>query len=540
MRPGRLLRLLPLLVTLLVPGCGQRGAPAPAGTTSASVAPAPPSSASPPPVDEEARACRARVDAILAAEDLPGAPDFEKNRIGILGRAKGEPLVLVREPAFSLPSDAPAALRASAEAFAKGKPGDRVRALVRRHQHDPRALRSLLLREGYVYASDPLDALALVTAVKLTDLFDEPTILLQRGSETLSLRRESLRKEERYVDAEGRTVELLFGDRLGLDAAGFAHPLHRDLASLSHAAGFDRARIQRRTEGALLVSLRFGETWAKAVLEADGSALRLACLAEDRPVRAAVADYQQRTAPQRRALASLRAAVTAGVTDAMRFDRPEGETGPDRDGHLRPFWTSAYLRGQSSFEAEGTRLPVFDANGHPWPPEVCVDFVLDTFERAAGTWFRPRGEPPGRVHGRMYFDEAGAGDRRGVIGFGAYAEAHPELFEVRRFKGQERIPFGERERFFAFLAEHADEVRPGDVVAIQGEKRDQRIHQHAILVERVDPVTGFPSGLADMMKRPRRRTWEGIMAEAPKRSLLYRARPRDEVLAKIDPGEGAR
>ena len=79
-------------------------------------------------------------------------------------------------------------------------------------------------------------------------------------------------------------------------------------------------------------------------------------------------------------------------------------------------------------------------------------------------------------------------------------------------------------------------MRPGDVVAIQGLKADERIHQHAILVESVDPVTGFPMGLADQMKRPRRRTWEGIMAEAPKRSLLYRLRPSAELFQRMDPG----
>jgi hypothetical protein len=79
----------------------------------------------------------------------------------------------------------------------------------------------------------------------------------------------------------------------------------------------------------------------------------------------------------------------------------------------------------------------------------------------------------------------------------------------------------------------------GDVVAIHGLKKDERIHQHAILVERTDPLTGFPYGLADQMKRPRRRTWEGIMAEAPKRSLLYRVRPTAALIEKMDP-EGAK
>jgi hypothetical protein len=74
------------------------------------------------------------------------------------------------------------------------------------------------------------------------------------------------------------------------------------------------------------------------------------------------------------------------------------------------------------------------------------------------------------------------------------------------------------------------------VVAIQGIKRDGNIHQHAILIERTDPMTGFPYGLADQMKWPRRRTWEGIMGEAPRRSLLFHLRLRPEVLLKLDPG----
>src|SRR5262249_2311817 len=135
------------------------------------------------------------------------------------------------------------------------------------------------------------------------------------------------------------------------------------------------------------------------------------------------------------------------------------------------------------------------------------------------------------------FDDAGIRNRRGVMAFGAFAETKPDLFQTRKFTGGERIRFEERSRFFAFLTDHADDVRPGDVVAIHGMKPDNRIHQHAILVEWADPITGFPHGLADQMKRPRRRTWEGIMAEAPLRSLYYRVRPGDNVFAKLQPEE---
>jgi hypothetical protein len=406
------------------------------------------------------------------------------------------------------------------------------------------------LREAYTYAEDPADALALAQDVRLADLFDEPVIYLQRGAKTFKLARVQEAKEVEYVLAGGPAsplpegadlafhrgwrpspataaalglatpapppaMRLHFGDRVALTEAELAAPLHRDLVALADAEGFDRASIVHTTESAMIADLRYGDRTDE---------------------RAAARAYRDRTAPRRRALAAIREAVTTIVTEGMRFDRPLDEKGPDKDGQLRPAWMTAYLQGRTAFGWEGQSYPVYDGMGRAWPPEVCVDFVLDSFERAAGTWFRPQGEKAGRAAGRFTW-ASDVREVRGVIGFGERADKHPELFEVRRFAGRERTPFSERARFFAFLAESAGDIRAGDVVAIHGMKRDDRIHQHAIFVERTDPITGFAYGLADQMRRPRRRTWEGIMAEAPKRSLLYRVHPKDGVFEAIDPGE---
>lgn len=472
--------------------------------------------------------------------DLPGAPAFDEHRPEFLGRARGEPMVFLREPAATPDAELRPAWLASRRAFEKGHPGGRISGLKSRHRGDPEGLRALVLREGYAYAPDPLDALAIVSNITLADLFSEPEIWIQRGKDTRRLRREEKRREitYRYVDGplEGRAADLLFGDRLGLREADLAEPLHRDLRALADVEGFDRTKIQRRTSTAIVADLRFGEAWVPAVLEADGAALKLGCIAADRASREAVAEAQKAEGARRRSLLQMHDTITEELKEAFRFDRPEGETGPDHDGELRPAWASAYLMGRSSFEYEGATYAVFDGSGNAWPPEVCVDFVLDTFERTSGTWFKPRGATLGRVRGRLDFNESGISNRRGVIAFGKFAEEKADLFDVRRFHGPERIEFRERTRYFDFLTAHADEIRPGDVVAIHGMKADHRIHQHAILVEWADPITGFPHGLADQMKRPRRRTWEGIMAEAPLRSLLYRARPKPVIFEKLDPG----
>jgi hypothetical protein len=489
--------------------------------------------------DPEGDVCRAVAKAIEGEPGLPGAPAFEANRLEILGRARGEPMVLMREPPETPDARLSEALIASRRVLEKGRPGSRVHELARRHKRDPRAIRELILRDGYAYSSDPHDALATVTALSLPDLFDEPEMWLMRGASTRKLKREVRGKEVayRYVDGPdaGRAGDLLFGDRVALREEELKAPLHRDMRALADELGFDRARITHRTERAMVAELRFGARWARTVIEADGAALRLGCIAEDRAAREEVRAFQEADAPRRKALARMHAIVTSQVRAGLRFDRPEGETTADRDGLLRPAWATAYFQSRESFEHEDTRLPVFDSQGEPWPPQVCVDFILDTFERASGTWYRPRGEAPKHVKGLLDFNDVGIPNRRAVLAFADFAETQPGLFEVRRFQGKERIPFGERSSFFGYLAENADEVRMGDVVAIHGLKRDEKVHQHAILVEYTDPLTGFAYGLADQMKRPRRRTWEGIMAEAPKRSLLYRVRPTQALLEKMSP-----
>ncbi len=534
--------LIPFALAALVAACSSSHAdggsdPASSATSAAASAAL---TASVPTVDEDIARCHARMKEIEALPEVPGASKFMANRVAILGRARGEPMVFTRAPnAVDAATLGPEAVR-SMEAFTKERARSRVISLVKRHKSDKPLLRALLLREGYAFSEEPMDAFAIAADVKLPDLFDEPTVFLQRGSRIHKLTRIEAKKDTRYTfeggPLAGMTADLLHGDRVALSEAELAAPLHRDFAALQDEIGFDRASIKRMTEEAVLADLTFGERSVRAVIEAKGASLRLDCIAEDTDARAAVEAYRRDTGPRRRALGAIREAITTIVSEVPRFDRPIGEKGPDKDGQMRPAWMTAYLQGRASFSYEGNGYPVFDAQGRAWPPEVCVDFVLDSFERAAGTWFRPRGETLGRAIGRFaWVDDMR--QVRGVIGFGERAEKHPELFEVRRFVGAERSPFSERERFFRFLAEHTSEIHAGDIVAIHGEKRDNRIHQHAIFVERTDPLTGFAYGLADQMSRPRRRTWESIMAEAPKRSLLYRVHPRDVIFAAIDPGD---
>ncbi len=488
---------------------------------------------------DDGATCASRIATIVASPASPGAPAYDAARIEFLGRVRGEPVIFIREPAAIAPSALDPRLVPSAQTFAKQKPGGRVVNLLKRHKHDPKALRSLLLREGYAYAPDWADALMLITQVSLTDLFDEPRIFLQRSNSVRQLERTTVNKKEiRYLDVSGKPADMLFGDRIAVTEAELSEPLHRDIATVSESAGFDRARIRHLAPSAIVAEARFGDTWAKVLLSSNGPKLSLDCIAEDRPARDAIATYLEASASKHRGMQAIRDTITKQVDDSFRFDRPEKEPNHFRDGILRPLWMTAYLQGRTNYTFEKHSYSVFTPDGRAWPPEVCVDFIIDTYERAAGSWFRPQGEAPARVAGRLSLSAPKKPAPRGVIGFADFAEDLPDLFEVRRYQGKERVPFGERTKYFENLRDNAD-LRPGDVVAIQGLKKDDYVHQHGIFVERIDPLTGFPYGVADQMKKPRRRTWEGIMAEAPKRSLYYRVRPKEEMWKKIDPGLGS-
>lgn len=477
--------------------------------------------------DLELDACRARIAEARDASPIAGAPALDAQRPAMLGRALGEPVI------FHAPPRAP-------ERDAKPRGLAAVQRLVRAHRHDKAGLREQVLRDGYLYSEDPTEAFALVRELTLVDLFDEAQIFLLRG-ETLHALERSRAKFDRgfaYVHVDGpergREAKILAFDRVGIDGEALRRgTLHRDLRSLRDRVGFDRMRIEHHTHRSLVASLRFGGRWVTALVEAEGPHLELGCLEGDAATRAEVEAFVAAEAPRRRAVAALQGAVGSMAAERMPFDRPRSAEDHLSDGQLRPQWEWAYKRGHIGFAHEEMGYAVFDREGRPHPPQTCVELILDTYERASGTWFRPLGEPREKVIGGVDFSVLGVQNRAGVLAFERYAGERDDLFVAQRFP--DRVVFRDRAAYFANLVEKADWFRPGDIVAIQGPKADGYVHQHAILIEDVDPITGMPFALFDQMKHPRRRTWEMIMAEAPLRALLYHVRPRDELFLRLDP-----
>lgn len=72
----------------------------------------------PDPRDE----CVRSIGEVLGRPALPGAPEFDRARADVLGRARGEPMVFVREPERVPVDDLPENLRQSGRLLVSGPP----------------------------------------------------------------------------------------------------------------------------------------------------------------------------------------------------------------------------------------------------------------------------------------------------------------------------------------------------------------------------------------------------------------------------------
>ena len=112
--------------------------------------------------------------------------------------------------------------------------------------------------------------------------------------------------------------------------------------------------------------------------------------------------------------------------------------------------------------------PLFDHQGRPLIPQVCIDFVLDTYERASGTWYAGRDAPRRRVVGRLDFDKFEMPNRRSVEAVADFFRENPGQFDLWDLEPEQRFRFVQREEFFNFIRDNADRFRVNNVVLIHG------------------------------------------------------------------------
>jgi hypothetical protein len=241
--------------------------------------------------------------------------------------------------------------------------------------------------------------------------------------------------------------------------------------------------------------------------------------------------HRERGARLEKVVQGMRDAMIAEIEERLPFDEPLTEAG-QQDGYLRHKWLSAYQLGGSRYEFNGDEYYVFDNRGQPLVPQVCVDFLTDTLERASGTWWRPRGQKRERVIGKLDFSTLAPSMPRRVPDFVEFARRHSEWFDVYDTLEHERIPFRKTNTFYKNLINNTGRYRPGDIIIIRGftpfERKWERplMHYHSFFVYESDPISGMPYLLVGNPGRPSMRTWEFEIRRTPKRSIWHRIRPQ--------------
>ncbi|HMA94422.1 MAG TPA: hypothetical protein VKP30_17140, partial [Polyangiaceae bacterium] len=400
----------------------------------------------------------------------------------------------------------------------------------------PERLREVLLTDGYLYAERPDLASLLANGVSLDQLFTERELEITRGSVV----KHAVRKHREYQWADGadagQPARLWLFDRVSIRGQAMSPNKHVALGDLRERLGATRVEVERLSADAALAQVSYGEQAVAAVLAIRDGEFELECEVVPPAMASAVEESRALRTRHARLMERLQTAIAEQVAEGLPFDEPKTEEG-QQDGKLRQEWRSAYRHGYTTYEFNGDEYRVFGAGGIPRIPQVCVDFITDTWERMAGTRWGKRNEGRRRFVGRLDFDTLDIENRRSVENLIDFAVAHPEWFELMLIPESERIPFAERSRFFRRLYDLRTEFQPGDVVAILGPRDDDKLHYHSFFILADDPLTSMPTTVAANAGRPRIRTWEGEMQNAPRRSIIARIRPRQAWLESITAAE---
>jgi hypothetical protein len=480
------------------------------------------------PVLERSLDCHAQIAKAMAQPSVPGAPELEARKGEVLLYAKGEPAHFVRRPQAG-PELTQAAVSYRAMLRRSRSPWSLLQRLSSLFASNPQLGRAVVLSEGYLYAEEPKLAFALVDLISTQLLFTEKQLWIQRGEQLMHASRDE-RGKYVFVDGveAGERVRLMLYDRIGVDQPPPA--LHRDFRALRQRLGFEQARIIHETETAVVAELRYGTLWVRSLLAARDASMRLQC-EEVGDHESELVRFREEQAERLRLLDPLRRAILQQVDEGLPFDEPRTEYG-QQDGQLRLLWQRAYASGALTYELNDDTYYVFDREGRPKVPQVCIDFIFDSFERASGTWWQRRGEPRARALGTLDFSGNTSLNLRRANSLVELARARPDWLDRKALPESERIPFKYSPELARYLTRHADDYRPGDVVIIRGEApwdkpwKPRIMHMHSFFVYETDPMSGMPIVLAGNPGQPVLQTWQFEAFRTPERSIQYRIRPR--------------
>lgn len=423
----------------------------------------------------------------------------------------------------------PIARRISNELSKKTRLAQYLREQIKRYKNDKSMLRRIFLREGYFFDERPRIAHQMVKEIKLTDLFLAPHIFRLRRNriEKLTL------KEGKYIDEDGERAKLFVNDRVSNDDASLYPPLHLDANTIKKETGAQRTILDTIFEDGASIILSFpGGEKRPALVSIKDNKTKIDCIGgEPRTLKATMDRARQFWEDHKKIIESAKKIVA----ERPRFDEPTDELEDiQEDGELRLEWKKAYRSRKKKFLYREVEYDVFDRRGNPIPPQVCVDFIVDTWERAFGTWYTPKGVSPARTDGRIDMYALEGVSRRYISSILDHALQDGSPFLRYDIPKRDWVPLEERWKYVKKLAKYTKHFQEGDLLVIHGiREEDMEEHYHTVLVLETDPITGLPTLVADNQGRPRISNLVQAMRAAPKRSIKHRIRLNFEKLAEL-------
>jgi hypothetical protein len=390
------------------------------------------------------------------------------------------------------------------------------------------------LTNGYLYTLEPGPALEWHRRLELSDLFDEQRLVLSRGDQHFELVRERGRYRHTDGPRRGERARLLLYDRVAPADAPPAPASAFDLDGLRLVSGIRRFEVHAVSPERASVTARFADgSAAKGSVIHDGTRTLLLLEGSADALSRAVTASRQATDVERGILAM----AELMEAERLKFDEPIVEEG-QQDGEVRRQWWRAYRNGRDRFTINGHRYSVFDSEGRPYVPQVCVDFLVDAIDRYGGSWYGTRDEPrrrtPGLIDLRQHAKDQGY-DLRLVAHMQRMAREHPAIWDILEIAPDDRVPFRKRAQFHERLRDFPGGLREADIVVIYGLRDDGRNHYHSFFVHQTDPISGVPILFSENAGYVRVRVIDEIMRAAPKRSIKARLRLSTEwVRARMD------
>lgn len=175
--------------------------------------------------------------------------------------------------------------------------------------------------------------------------------------------------------------------------------------------------------------------------------------------------------------------------DALPYDSPRHANGRELDGFLRPLWEKSYLNKVSDYGFENSKYSVKSKTKALLVPQVCADFIIDTIDLSAGTWYSADTKHPERIVGKFDFRKQIADEKldpRNAGNLIQFFKNHPDDFEML-YDGEADFEVGDTEKFKSWLFDL--KVQIGDIVIIRGKApwdKGKELHWHSFFITRLD------------------------------------------------------